>query len=122
MAIKGSCHCGATQFELTEAPSTVTSCTCSLCSKRGALWAYYKPVQFRLTTPPGQIATYLWNTRTVKSHFCGTCGCSTFNESPDWSSGTPDFDNPKVAVNARLIEDLDLEAIPVVVIDGKTLW
>ena len=35
--IKGSCHCGNTQFEVTEAPTDVTRCTCSLCSKRGAL-------------------------------------------------------------------------------------
>jgi hypothetical protein len=26
-------------FEVTEAPSIVTRCTCSLCAKRGALWA-----------------------------------------------------------------------------------
>ena len=52
MPIKGSCHCGNTQFEVSEAPAGVTRCTCSLCSKRGALWAYYKPAQFRLTSPP----------------------------------------------------------------------
>src|SRR5262249_45128110 len=46
--IKGSCHCGNTQFEVSEAPASVTRCTCSLCSKRGALWAYYTPAQFRL--------------------------------------------------------------------------
>jgi hypothetical protein len=39
MTIKGSCHCGNTQFEVSEAPHSVTRCTCSLCSKRGALWA-----------------------------------------------------------------------------------
>src|ERR1700682_4187904 len=51
MAIKGSCHCGNTQFEVSEAPTGVTRCTCSLCSKRGAPWAYYTPAQFRLTSP-----------------------------------------------------------------------
>jgi hypothetical protein len=50
MTIKGSCHCGNTQFEVSEAPHGVTRCTCSLCAKRGALWAYYTPAQFRLTT------------------------------------------------------------------------
>ena len=48
--VKGSCHCGNTQFEVSEAPAGVTRCTCSLCSKRGALWAYYTPTQFRLVT------------------------------------------------------------------------
>jgi len=41
---------------------------------------------------------------------------------PDWSSGKPDFDNPKVAVNARLFDDFDLDAVPVNMIDGRNLW
>jgi hypothetical protein len=122
VAIKGSCHCGNTQFEVNEAPAGVTRCTCSLCSKRGALWAYYKPAQFRLTSPAEKAATYLWGSRTVKHHFCARCGCGTYSESPDWSTGKPDFDNPKVGVNARLFEDFDLDAVAVTVIDGKNLW
>jgi hypothetical protein len=122
MTIKGSCHCGETQFEVSEAPANVTRCTCSLCSKRGALWAYYTPAQFRLTTPVEKVATYLWGSRTVKHHFCANCGCGTYSESPDWSTGKPDFDNPRVGVNSRLLDDFDLDAVPVEVIDGKNLW
>ena len=88
--IKGSCHCGNTQFEVNEAPANVTRCTCSLCAKRGALWAYYTPAQFRLTSPPENVATYLWGSRTVKHHFCANCGCGTYSESPDRSTGKPD--------------------------------
>ena len=120
--IKGSCHCGKTQFEVSEAPADVTRCTCSLCSKRGALWAYYTPAQFRLTSPAENVATYLWGSRTVKHHFCANCGCGTYSESPDWSTGKPDFDNPKVGVNARLFDEFDLDAVPVTIIDGKNLW
>ena len=65
MPIKGSCHCGHTQFEVSEMPAGVTRFTCSLCSKRGALWAYYTPAQFRLTSPAENVATYLWGSRTV---------------------------------------------------------
>jgi hypothetical protein len=120
--MKGSCHCGHTQFEVSEAPAGVTRCTCSLCSKRGALWAYYTPAQFRLTSPAEYVATYLCGSRTVKHHFCAHCGCGTYSESRDWSSGKPDFKNPKVGVNARLFDHLDLDAVPVTVIDGKNLW
>jgi hypothetical protein len=122
MTIKGSCHCGNTQFEVSEEPAGVTHCTCSLCSKRGALWAYYTPAQFRLTTPIENVATYLWGSRTVKHHFCANCGCGTYSESPDWSTGKPDFENPRVGVNSRLLDDFDLDAVPVTVIDGKNLW
>lgn len=122
MAIKGSCHCGKTQFEVDEAPAGVARCTCSLCSKRGALWAYYRPAQFHLISPPENIATYRWGSKTVKHNFCADCGCGTYSESPDWSTGKPDFDNPKIGINARLFDDFDLDAVPVTVIDGKNLW
>ncbi|HWJ75105.1 MAG TPA: GFA family protein [Kaistia sp.] len=122
MVLQGSCHCGATTFEIAEAPASVTRCTCTICSKRGALWAYYTPEQFRLKTSREALSTYRWQSMTVQHHFCGTCGCTTFTESPDWSKGEPDFDNPKIAVNARLLDDFDLEATPVEVIDGRNLW
>lgn len=122
MTIKGSCHCGATAFEIDAAPERVTRCTCSFCSKRGALWAYYTPEQFRLTTPREAISTYRWQSMTVQHHFCGVCGCGTFGEMPDWSTGTADFDNPKISINTRLLDDFDLDAVPIDVIDGKNLW
>jgi hypothetical protein len=122
MKLTGGCHCGATRFEVTEVPETVTRCTCSICSKRGTLWAYYTPAQFSLLTPQENMTEYRWQTKTVSLGFCPTCGCSTINETPTWIDGKPDFDNPIVAVNARLFDDFDLDAVPVVVIDGKNLW
>ena len=119
---KGSCHCRATQFELSEPPKTVTRCTCSFCSKRGALWAYYIPAQFKLLTARDRVSTYQWRSHTVHHHYCAICGCGTYSESPDFSSGKPDFDNPRVSINARLFDDFDLDAIEVVTIDGKNLW
>ena len=98
MTISGSCHCGNTRLEVSKAPKDVTRCTCSFCSKSGSLWAYYKPAQFRLTSAPEDVATYQWGSRTVKHHFCASCGCGTYSESPDWSTGKPDFDNPRVGV------------------------
>ena len=122
MTIQGSCHCGDTQFEVSEKPASVLRCTCSLCSKRGALWSYYTPAQFRLITPVEKVAIYKWNSHTVQHHFCANCGCGTYSLSPDWSSGKPDFDNPRVGVNSRLLDDFDLDAVTIEVIDGKNLW
>lgn len=51
-----------------------------------------------------------------------SCHCGETVFEVDWSTGKPDFDSPKVAVNARLFDDFDLEAVPVNVIDGKNLW
>ena len=120
MPTKGSCHCGATQFEVAEAPASVTRCTCSFCSKRGALHAYYTPDQFRLTTARDRVSTYQWRSYTVQHHHCGVCGCPTYSESPDYSTGVADFSKPRIGVNARLFDDFDLDAVEMVVVDGKT--
>lgn len=122
MTIKGSCHCGATQFEVAEAPGKVGRCTCSFCSKRGVLWAYYAPEQFKLTTARDRVSTYQWRSYTVLHHHCAICGCGTYSESPSWVEGKPDFEHPRIGVNARLFDDFDAEPLEVFVMDGKNDW
>ena len=78
MTIKGSCHCGATRFEIEAAPASVTACTCSFCAKTGALWAYYIPGEVRFAV--GSDAVYAPNVN--RHHFCPVCGIPTFGESP----------------------------------------
>lgn len=121
MTLKGSCHCGATQFQASEAPASVARCTCSIRSKRGALWSYCSPEQFTLTAQ-NQVSTYQWGSHIVKFHFCAVCGCTTYNESPTWVDNKPDFTRIRIAVNARLFDDFDLDAVPVEILDGKNLW
>jgi hypothetical protein len=122
MAVKGSCHCGATQFEVSEAPASVTRCTCSFCSKRGALWAYFTPEQFKLLTARDRVSTYQWRSYLIEHHHCAICGCGTYTETPGWVEGKPDFSQRKVSVNARLLDEFDLDAVPAEVIDGRNLW
>ena len=75
MTIKGSCHCGATQFTIAKRPTTVTRCTCSFCSKRGALWAYQETEgDFVLTTARDRVSTYQWGNYQVEHHHCAICG------------------------------------------------
>ncbi len=121
MAVSGSCHCGATRFTVEEAPQSVTQCTCTICSKSGALWVYYTPEQVTFEKPKWT-ATYRWQSMTVAHNFCPACGCSTYNESPSWIDGKPDFSKPRVALNARLFDDFNLKAVPVTEIDGRNLW
>ena len=122
MPIKGSCHCGATQFEVTAAPASVTSCNCSFCSKRGGLWAYYTPAQFKLTTARDRVSTYQWGHYVGQHHHCSICGCGTYSEFPSFEEGKPDFSKPRISVNARLFNDFDLAAVPVEQVDGKNGW
>lgn len=121
MPLTGTCHCKATRFEVPAAPETVTFCTCSNCSRRGALWAYYPRADVKILAED-DAGVYQWGWKVGRFHFCRTCGNSTFNETPDFSTGEPNFDNPLVVVNARLFDDFDLDVVPVTVIDGKNLW
>jgi hypothetical protein len=85
MAIKGSCHCGATQFTVAARPETVTRCTCTFCTKRGALWAYQdNEDDFVLTTARDRVSTYQWGSYQIKHHHCSICGCGTLSRSSFW--------------------------------------
>ena len=123
MAITGSCHCGKTAFRIEgEIPQSLTRCTCSFCSKRGALIAYYEPAKFHMTSS-SEDTIYRWNTRLVAHHFCGHCGCATFSDSPAFEpDGSWDKKTRRLGVNARLFDNFDAATAPVVVIDGKNLW
>lgn len=121
MTIKGSCHCGATRFEIEVAPASVTACNCTFCAKTGALWAYYTPdqIRFRRQTPDAIYAPSL-----NKHHFCPICGIPTFGESPTWDieTRTPDMSKIQLGINARLFDDFDLSRIEHKTIDGRHLW
>jgi hypothetical protein len=124
MAITGRCHCGRVGFSIDgRIPERLTRCTCSFCSKRGALLAYYTPEQFTLTTPTESVATYRWRTRLVAHVLCPECGCAAYSDSPAFErDGSWDGKTRRIGVNARLFEDFDAATAPVEVIDGRNLW
>ncbi len=120
MPITGTCHCGATRFEIDAIPGSVTACTCSFCSKTGALWAYYPPGEVRVTRLDSD---GLYAPNVSRHHFCAVCGCTTFGESPQWRlDGTADFTRMKTAINARLLDGIDLATVRHDTIDGRNLW
>lgn len=38
--LRGTCHCGGTEWTMTGDPGSITACNCTLCRRYGALWAY----------------------------------------------------------------------------------
>lgn len=122
--ISGSCHCGQVTFQINGMiPASLTRCTCSFCSKRGALHAYYEPEQFHLTSDRACDVVYRWQKKLVAHHFCSVCGCSTFSDSPAFEpDGGWDQTTRRISVNARLFDNFDAALAPVVVVDGKNLW
>ena len=52
--VQGSCHCGAQRFA-SPPPAEVTQCTCSTCTKRGTVAAYYAPGEVAFSLPPDRL-------------------------------------------------------------------
>lgn len=74
--IKGSCCCGAVQFEISDNPSMMGMCHCSRCRKVGAsALAFVRSDTFKITSGRDNIATfkaappYKYN-----RCFCSRCG------------------------------------------------
>ncbi len=95
--IEASCHCGALRMEIATAPDTVTECACSICRKKGALWAYYSPKDVRLIPAEGATQIYMWGDKMIEFHTCKTCGCTTH-----WAP--VDKTHDRMGVNARLMD------------------
>lgn len=119
-----TCHCGATRIEVDRVPETATACNCTFCAKRGALWGYYGAGGLRVLAEgaPGVYAPGGIN----RHHFCATCGCTTHTLAPDWAAMGAG-DDPHAAplrpqLNLRLLDDVDVSAIPVVEVDGRSGW
>ena len=97
----GSCHCGAVKFEVDAELSEITRCTCSMCSKKGGLFCYVPPDQFRLLQGEEDLTLYRFNTELAKHIFCKHCGIHAFGH----PRSTPDL----YLVNVRCLDDFDLE-------------
>jgi len=113
--IKAACHCGAVRFEISEAPTWVLDCNCTICRRYGALWSYYRgadQAQLVKTPSPEATFTYLWGDRAIAFHHCKTCGCTTHMEAMDpW---------PRMifGVNARMMLGLDPASVALRQVDN----
>ena len=110
---RGSCHCGRVRFEIDADLDHVLVCDCSMCRRRGALNHRVAPSDFRLLTPLADLSLYEFHTRTAKDFFCPTCGIQPFRR--------PRTDPSVWTVNARCLEDVDLETIAVKRVSGSRL-
>ena len=113
---RGSCHCGAVQFEAAiDLTQPTYRCNCSIC-RRNRFWpAIVMPADFRLLAGEGEMTRYLFDSRKNEHWFCRTCGVRAF--------GIGDAQGPGrlYGVNLGCLDDAtpeELAAAPVVYIDG----
>jgi len=115
MIYQGSCHCGRISFDVEGDLGQVVECNCSHCSRKGYLLWFLPRERLRLTTPEGDMATYLFNKHVIKHHFCPNCGCAPLGFGADRSGA------PMVAVNVRCLEGIDFSALKRMPFDGRSL-
>ena len=79
---KGSCHCGAVEFQVTlhNGLENIRRCNCSLCKRKGAIMAMVPLANLDVTKGMDNLTLYQWNTFTAKHYFCRTCGIYTHHQ------------------------------------------
>jgi hypothetical protein len=100
----GSCHCGAVKFTIDADVRELTTCDCSLCSRKNALMT--KVSEDRLHVIEGEefLTLYEWNTGRAKHYFCSRCGIYTFHR----KRASPDH----FGVNVYCLDGFDPSLIP----------
>ena len=116
--IESSCHCGAVQLRIeAEAPSKLTSCNCSICSKYASLLAYFPSIQVTVIASEDATHRYVWGDKQLAFVRCATCGCFSH-----WVGLDPNSPTDRMGVNARLFKNLDISSIRVRRFDGADTW
>ncbi len=111
----GSCHCGKVRFEVTTDLASVMSCNCSICSRAGYLLTFVPDDQFKLLSGEDAQTDYQFNKRNVHHQFCSTCGIRSFGH------GTGPDGRTMRAINVRVLDGVDVDALSITRVDGKSL-
>lgn len=113
--IKGKCHCGAVRWTLKEKPERAKACSCTVCRRYGALWAYgYEGEDIDVA---GETKLHVPDD-SLSFNFCPGCGCITY-----WRSLKPNDEGRwRIAVNLRMAEPGSVADIPVHHFDGLDTW
>jgi hypothetical protein len=111
----GGCHCGRVRFEATGTFTEAVDCNCSICSKRGALWAFVKAPQFKLLQGGDALTDYQFGKKRIHHRFCASCGIGAF------SQGLAPNGEETFAINVRCLDDIDVASLPRRPFDGKSL-
>jgi hypothetical protein len=109
-AYSGSCHCGAVQFRIDAELDELTTCDCSLCTRKNALMAKVPERALTITAGEDVLSIYEWNTNRAKHYFCSRCGIYTFHR----KRAAPDH----FGVNVFCLEGFDPASVPVRATEG----
>lgn len=110
----GGCHCGAVRYEVETDLDAVMQCNCSHCAKKGFLLTFTPVESFTLLSGEDALSEYRFNRKQIAHVFCRACGVQSFA-----MGQTPDGKEMR-AVNVRCLDDVDVEALTLTPVDGKS--
>jgi hypothetical protein len=112
---QGSCHCGRVKYEVSlDLSKPVLACNCSMCGRSGTLLTFVGADTFKLLSGEDSLGDYQFNKHIIHHLFCKTCGIKAF------ARGKKQTGEAMVAVNARCLEGVDVGALTIKQIDGKS--
>ena len=112
---RGGCQCGAVRYEASFELGEVLSCNCSRCGRLGSLLAFMPKESFKLISGEDATTEYQFNKHVIHHLFCATCGIQSFarGKRPDGTA--------MIAINARCVDNIDLDKLTVKKIDGRSV-
>ncbi|XP_063727620.1 uncharacterized protein LOC134855138 isoform X2 [Symsagittifera roscoffensis] len=79
---RGSCFCGAVQFEFTSRPKVraLVNCTCDSCQKYLDACLYIRSDNFKITAGEDKVTCFRVGVGIVSNNFCSVCGVKVFRK------------------------------------------
>ncbi len=116
MHYQGSCHCGAIRFSYEgEKIANGLRCTCSMCSRKGAMMSteFIPQQQLKIEVDDDLLGLYQFGIKTAKHYFCKRCGIYPFHETARKAG--------HYRVNLGCVEGVDVCTLQEEAFDGKNL-
>lgn len=115
MKHRATCHCGNVAVEFEGEIAEVVSCNCSICQRKGSLLWFTPRDRLTLLSADDAASTYEFNRHRIRHRFCPRCGIHPYAEGVDPKG------NAVAAINVRCVESVDLTALSIKHVDGRSL-
>jgi hypothetical protein len=112
-----SCLCGSVHITVERRPEYVNECNCTLCSKTGARWGYFHPLEVGIDGSTRGYCRADKDDPNAEVHFCAECGSTTHFVLT--KGAISKFGNTLMGVNMWLANEHDLRGVEVRFPDGQ---
>ena len=112
----GGCQCGKVRYEVKMDIGEVLACNCSRCGRLGSLLAFAPATQFKLLSGAADLTDFEFNERMIHTHCFQPAAYSRSRSGRTRKTGAK-----MAAINVRCVDGVDIDALKVKKVDGKSL-